>query len=123
MNKIRSLQAIKLFLALGVAWSATPAKGQGAAAAVVGSSITTTMLALNCQDSRTMLDQDFCTGYITGAFDVMSATRIICPAGGTTTAQLLGVGRKFLSDHPELWHLHPNLVVQAGLQAAFPCRR
>lgn len=123
MSKIRSLQAIKLALALGMVWNTAPAQAQGSAAPVVGSSVTTAMLALNCQGSRTLLDQDFCTGYIAGAFDAMSATRIICPAEGTTTAQVLGVGRKFLSDHPELWHLHPNFVVQAGLQAAFPCRR
>lgn len=115
-------QAIGLALTLGLAWS-SGTQAQGSSGSVVGSSITTTMLAMNCQGSRTLLDQDFCTGYITGAFDAMSATRIICPSEGATTAQVLGVGRKFLSDHPEMWNLHPHLVVHAALQAAFPCRR
>lgn len=119
---MRKQQAIRLAIAFGLAWT-SGAQAQGSSGSVVGSSITTTMLAMNCQGSRTLLDQDFCTGYITGAFDAMSAARIICPGEGATTAQVLGVGRKFLSDHPELWNLHPYLVVQAALQAVFPCRR
>ncbi|HEV2542930.1 MAG TPA: Rap1a/Tai family immunity protein [Methylobacterium sp.] len=119
---MRSLQVIRLAAIVCAAWGTT-AHAQSPAAPVVVSSITTTALALNCQESRTSLDLDFCTGYITGAFDALSVARLICPAEGTTTAQLLGIGRKFLNDHPELWHLHPSLVVQAGFQAAFPCRR
>lgn len=110
-------------MALSIIGSGGGASAQSPSAdgSVVGSSITTTMLALNCQASRTVLDQDFCTGYIAGAFDAMSASRVICPTQ-TTTAQVLAVTRKFLRDHPEIWHSHPAIVVQAALQSAFPCR-
>lgn len=124
MNKIVRLRAIKIVCVLALASGAGEAGAQSPSAdgSVVGSSITTTMLAMNCQASRTVLDQDFCTGYIAGAFDAMSAARIICPPNSTTTGQVLAVGRKFLRDHPEAWGAHPAVVVQSALQAAFPCR-
>lgn len=91
------------------------------AAAVYVSSTTSFQLAQACEDSRGTLEADFCSGYILGAMDQLSATRSICPTGQAITGRALAVVRKYIADHPEAWGQHPLKLVEDGLRFAFPC--
>ncbi|WP_334164784.1 Rap1a/Tai family immunity protein [Phenylobacterium sp.] len=103
-----------------VAFSQTSASN---AAEVYVSSATSFQLAQSCKDSRSVLEVDFCSGYILGAMDQLSAARRICPMGEAITGRALAVVRKYIADHPEAWGQHPLKLVEDGLRFAFPCSK
>lgn len=117
-----SLRAIKMRRTLVAMFGlgsclALPARAEP----IVVSTVTTSVLATLCQRSASALDADFCTGYITAAFDQLSGLRLICPGVGVTTEQLIAVGRRFIEAHPETWDRHPSLVLQVAFKTAFAC--
>lgn len=119
---IPRLRAIKIRRSLAVGLLLLPFWGESAAAQpVTVSTVTTSMLATLCQRSRAALDADFCTGYIAGTFDQLSANRVICPGVGVTTEQFLAVGRRYIETHPEIWDRHPSTVLETAFRAAFAC--
>ena len=90
---------------------------------VLQSSINTPDLVEGClADGRDLLAADFCTGYVLGTFDRLSATRQICPIYGSATASAMGVAVKFLRDHPERWSEGPSFLLTDAFKKAYPCR-
>ena len=51
----------------------------------------------------------------------MSAGRRICPSNMVTTEQVIAIGRKAITDHPEIWDRHPSYVVGSLFLSVFPC--
>jgi Rap1a immunity proteins len=88
------------------------------------STVETAVLAYACEEfvAKGSLDTSVCTGYLLGAFDQMSFSRVICPADGFASQQAVTIGRKYLKDHPNKWHLHPAVLLREAFSNAFPCR-
>lgn len=60
-------------------------------------------------------------GYTAGAFDMLAASRIICPQGKVTTVQVNSIVAKYLRARPELLNQEAAALVRAALESAFPC--
>jgi hypothetical protein len=72
----------------------------------------------------------FCTGYVIGAADQISAfqsikgaTREICMPEGATISQLRDVVVRYLENNPDARHYAAGSSVLVALHAAFPCPR
>lgn len=89
---------------------------------VVVSSVTSYDLAQICSKSPSPLSMDFCAGYVLASMDRMSISQEICPAGQTISAVTMAYTRKYISDHPEQWRLHPSELVKHALTELYPCR-
>lgn len=91
---------------------------------VVVSSLTTEQLAGQCRGKEQDPASDFCTGYIIGAFDTLSATHQICPLPDrASTPEVVSVARRYIRTHRKRWDAAPSFVVRDALKAAFPCGR
>ena len=91
---------------------------------VVVSDLNTPDLAENCaRPDRELMATDFCTGYLLGVFDRLSVSGGICPGVSAAAASAVGVGRKYLADHPSEWGKPPSVILSSAFQAAYPCRR
>lgn len=91
---------------------------------VVVSALTTERLARYCEGKDTDPASDFCTAYILGVFDSLSAARRICPSvERASTRDVVAAARRFVRDHPERWSRAPSFVVRDALRSAFPCGR
>jgi hypothetical protein len=101
----------------GPAATIPPPKGY-----TIASAATTSLLAHQCSTSREELSADFCSGYVLGTFDSLSAAQRICPTDKATTEQVMAVARLYLSGHPELWEKAPSWVLEQAFKAAYPCR-
>jgi hypothetical protein len=64
--------------------------------------------------------ETFCTGYILGVYDGMSAGNAICPTYGATGYQAINVARKYLREHPELWSKAPSYLLGQAFKSTFP---
>ncbi len=78
-----------------------------------------------------------CSGYITGAADAMASVQSHsdgsvegrrfgfrwCLPKGVTFGQTVEVVEKWLSSHPETWHLAAPSLVAHALAEGFPCER
>jgi hypothetical protein len=106
-----------LALALAAALAAPMPKGY-----TIASTASTSLLAEQCSKSPGDLAADFCSGYVLGTFDSLSAERHICPSDNVTTEQTMAVARLYLSAHPELWDRGPSWVLKRAFSAAYPCR-
>jgi hypothetical protein len=88
----------------------------------VQSSVTTSVVVENCRRALNHMQMD-CAGYILGVFDELSLSGQICPpvnpSGGS--AQAVAVALKFLTEHPERWHLTPGFLLREAFETAFPC--
>lgn len=82
--------------------------------------IATSELVSHCRDSDDDV-MDFCSGYIFGLADGLSAGGKVCLRPGVTANQILAVVKKHLAEHPEAHDRHPSFVVGQSLSAAFPC--
>jgi hypothetical protein len=93
--------------------------------AVHVSTVETRLLAQACDATagKDPLDANVCTGYLLGSFDQMSFAHLICPPDGFSTQQAMAIGRKYLKDNPEKWHLHPAFLLREAFSGSFPCRR
>jgi hypothetical protein len=86
------------------------------------STVETAVLAYACEEFKGPLGSDVCTGYLLGAFDQMAFSRVICPTERFASEQAVAIGRKYLKDHPNKWHLHPVFLLREAFSTAFPCR-
>ncbi len=66
-------------------------------------------------------ERAYCTGYIVGAANTLSDTRVIC-IGGIKYGQLKKVVKKYLTNNPELLHYNADILVRNALVKAFPCK-
>jgi hypothetical protein len=91
---------------------------------VVVSSLTTEQLAVQCQGKEKDPASDFCTGYIIGVFDALSAAHQICPMPErASTPEVVATARKYIRTHRKEWSAAPSFVVRNAFGAAFRCRR
>ena len=75
-------------------------------------------------------DQTICTGYISGAVDMLQLAHgmnkdvsVCLPEGpGAELGQLADVVRRYLAAHPELRHMGASSLIFAALRVSFPCR-
>ena len=74
-----------------------------------------------CKAQEKPNDADFCSGFMLSSFDQLSISRIVCARLGSTPSQIVEVGKKYLSEHPELWDRPPAFLLKAAFVAAFPC--
>jgi hypothetical protein len=91
---------------------------------VVVSSLTTEQLARECRGKEKDPASDFCTAYIIGAFDTLSAAHQICPLPDrASTPEVVAIARRYIRAHRKRWGAAPSFVVRDALAAAFPCTR
>jgi hypothetical protein len=64
-------------------------------------------------------DTSFCEGYILGSAENIDL-KWWSPPRDLTNGQVLGVVKKYLNDHPELWDQPASLLVNNSLIQAFP---
>jgi Rap1a immunity proteins len=64
-----------------------------------------------------------CVGYIDAIFDLLALEKRLCWRGGAviTVGEAVDVTRNYLIAHPETRHFRAIGLVQAALQAHFPC--
>jgi len=64
-----------------------------------------------------------CLSYILGVADTLSFQGNICNNSvSAATAATAGVVRKYFTDHPEKWGVHPAFLINTALVQAFPCQ-
>lgn len=78
----------------------------------------------NKEDSY--FNSGYCTGYISGVYDVLSAGDSVigwrsCPPLGVTVGQVTDVVKAWLEARPEKRHLAASSLVANALAEAFPC--
>jgi hypothetical protein len=62
-------------------------------------------------------------GYVTGIYDVLEASGIVCSVDGVNRGQISSVVVKYLNDNAKRWgEPAANLVLDA-LRTAFPCKK
>jgi hypothetical protein len=62
-------------------------------------------------------------GYVTGVYDVLEASGIVCSIDGINRGQISSVVVKYLNDNAKRWgEPAANLVLDA-LRTAFPCKK
>jgi hypothetical protein len=62
-------------------------------------------------------------GYVTGVYDVLEASGIVCSVDGVNRGQISSVVVKYLNDNTKRWgEPAANLVLDA-LRTAFPCKK
>jgi hypothetical protein len=62
-------------------------------------------------------------GYVTGVYDVLEASGIVCSVDGINRGQVFSVVVKYLNSNPKRWgEPAANLVLDA-LRTAFPCKK
>ena len=74
-----------------------------------------------CKAQEKPEDADFCSGFMLSSFDQLSYAGTVCGRLGATPGQIIAVGKKYLSDHPELWDRPPAFLLKTAFVAAFPC--
>ena len=63
----------------------------------------------------------FCFGYVMGIVDHAMNDDVICVPNGVKAAQLPGVVKLWLRQHPESWHYAADSLVVNALNEKFPC--
>lgn len=68
-----------------------------------------------------LTDANNAMGYIRGVSDTLAQVIPKCVPGNSTPGQKLVIVRKFLDEHPELWHLSGASIAVVALRTAFSC--
>ena len=80
---------------------------------------------INKCDSKSYVACGQFNGYIAGVFDAYQGanmmSKCVPSGGGLKIKQLAGVVEKWLTDHPELWHVSADELVLAAVNEAWPC--
>ena len=85
------------------------------------STVSTSFLAEQCARPAVPLEMNGCNAYIVAAFDQLSLTGAVCPSAGFSTEQAIGVGRRYVREHPEAWQAPPSVLLRAAFRQVFPC--
>lgn len=90
-------------------------------------------LLSKCKDEQSIVNQQFCNGYVVGTADVLQSfqsvggtvfqreTAFPCFPKGITSEQLVDIVTKDLEESPERRHAAASQLVIVALVAAFPC--
>lgn len=66
----------------------------------------------------------FCFGYVTAAFDALTAQGYDCPGTGKITAQQIReIATNYLTKHPEIRHFPAYPLIASALISTFGCKR
>lgn len=60
-------------------------------------------------------------GYVSGIADATNG-KTHCSNGNVPASQTAAIIQKFLSNHPELWHVRAADLIEQALTEAFPCK-
>ncbi len=92
---------------------------------VVVSSLTTQQLLEYCRGKDGDPTANFCTGYILGEFDALSASGDICPLPArASNIEVAATVRKYLRARAKKTGTGaPSFVVRDALRDAYPCKR
>jgi DNA-binding LytR/AlgR family response regulator len=90
---------------------------------VVVSALQTDQLVERCRGKDADPAATFCTGYILGVFDALSASHEICvKPTQSSTIKAVAAARKYLRTHRKQWSSAPAFIVRDALRASFPCK-
>ena len=76
-----------------------------------------------CSERDGSVAASICAGYIIGASNMASATRVYCAPDGVTNSQLIDVVLNGIRSDAANRHRHSAFLVATYLSAAFPCSK
>jgi hypothetical protein len=111
-KKLRFLGAF--VLVAGMLISASPVKAK---------TVTGSDLLYKCEDKKDFFNRGFCTGFINGAWEIITGNGLACSPKGSTLFQIKRIVIKYLKDHPERLHYIGAVLIHHALAHTFPCKR